>query len=262
MPTVQSAGVPIFYEVIGTGTPILLVHGFLSSFEGNWGQSGWTDFLVAQGRQVVGMDCRGHGRSGKPHDPRAYEGHQVADGVLAVMDAVGLDRVDIMGYSMGGRIAIDLLARFPERFSAVIAGGAGLRTALPDPSSLAAGGAALETDDVSTITNPAAHFMRQVAEGGPTDPTSNDLKALGAAYRSSGWYDPVDEASLHRVQAPVLVVIGEKDQGLALAQRLVETVSHGELVVLAGEDHASAARAQNYKDAVASFLKMHSFSVT
>ena len=82
----------------------------------------------------------------------------------------------------------------------------------------------------------------------------NDLKALAAAYRSSGWYDPVDEDSLRRVQVPLLVVMGEKDQGLALAQRLVETVSHGELVVLAGEDHASAARAQNYKDAVASFL--------
>ena len=69
MPTVDSAGVPIHYGVIGTGAPILLVHGYASSFEGNWGQSGWVDFLLAQGRQVVGVDTRGHGLSGRPYDP-------------------------------------------------------------------------------------------------------------------------------------------------------------------------------------------------
>ncbi len=47
MPTVDSAGVPIHYEVIGAGAPILLVHGYLSSFEGNWGQSGWVDFSLS-----------------------------------------------------------------------------------------------------------------------------------------------------------------------------------------------------------------------
>src|ERR1700751_937139 len=125
MPTVLSAGVPIHYEVIGTGTPILLVHGYLSSFEGNWGQSGWVDFLLARGRQVVGMDTRGHGLSGKPYDPRAYDGDQIPNYVIAVMYAVGLERTDVMGYSMGGRIVTSLLARIPKRFTSVIVGGAG-----------------------------------------------------------------------------------------------------------------------------------------
>src|SRR6478736_2205518 len=161
MSIVQSAGVPIYYEVAGDGLPIVLVHGFLCSFESNWGQSGWIDFLVAQGRQVVGVDCRGHGRSGKPHDPSAYDGHRMPDDVLAVMDAVGLERTDFMGYSMGGRIAINLLARVPERFSSVIAGGAGLRTMRRDQAAIIE---ALETDDVSSITDPVALFMRQFAE--------------------------------------------------------------------------------------------------
>jgi hypothetical protein len=60
MPAVNSAGVPIYYEVIETGAPILFLHGVLSSFEDNWRQSGGVDFLLAQDRQVVGMDCRGH----------------------------------------------------------------------------------------------------------------------------------------------------------------------------------------------------------
>jgi len=64
---------------------------------------------------VVGTDCRGHDRSDKPHDSSAYEDPQMPNDVLAVMDALGLERVDLMGYSMGGAIAINLLARHPGR---------------------------------------------------------------------------------------------------------------------------------------------------
>jgi pimeloyl-ACP methyl ester carboxylesterase len=97
MPFVMSAGVPIHYEVRGAGPPIVLVHGFASSLEGNWAQSGWVDFLVRRGRTVVGLDCRGHGLSGKPHDPDAYGGNHMPDDVLAVMDAVALERADNKG---------------------------------------------------------------------------------------------------------------------------------------------------------------------
>jgi pimeloyl-ACP methyl ester carboxylesterase len=86
---------------------------------GQLGQSGWIDFLMAQGRAVVGLDCRGYGRSGKPHDPGAYDHNQMADDVIAVMDAAALDRADVMGYFVGGRIAISFLARFPDRISRV-----------------------------------------------------------------------------------------------------------------------------------------------
>jgi pimeloyl-ACP methyl ester carboxylesterase len=269
MPTVQSAGVPIHYEVIGSGAPILLVHGYLSSFEGNWGQTGWVDFLIAQGRQVVGMDCRGHGLSGKPHDPSAYEGDHMSDDVIAVMDALGLARTDLMGYSMGGGIAVELLARIPERFTSVVAGGAGVRTARQDRTATIE---ALETDDVASITEPGALFMRRFAESRLTDPTSlagrdNDLKALAAALRATGGLggnlasDPARLTdALRRAQTPVLAVVGDKDSNLAEAQLLIETVPIGELVVLPGEDHLSAVSSQKYKEAVASFLKTHSLS--
>jgi pimeloyl-ACP methyl ester carboxylesterase len=169
MPVVDSTGVPIYYETTGQGPPIVLVHGYLSSFEGNWGQSGWIQFLVGQGRSVVGLDCRGHGRSGKPHDPAAYEHPRMPDDVLAVMDAVGLDRVDLMGYSMGGAIAIALLASHPDRFRSVIAGGAGLGNP-PDLKADTAIAAALETDDASTITDPVASFFRGEPCARPAQP--------------------------------------------------------------------------------------------
>jgi pimeloyl-ACP methyl ester carboxylesterase len=261
MPVVVSAGVPINYEIAGEGPPIVLVHGYLTSFEGNWGQSGWIEFLIGRGRSVIGLDCRGHGRSGKPHDPAAYEDPRMPDDVLAVMDAVGLGRVDLMGYSMGGYIGIALLARHPDRFRDVIVGGAGLGNP-PNLEVDAAIAAALEADDPSSITDPVAAFYREVAESRAQDPHSladrdPDLHALAAiARRRRGlrWVPDDAEARLRTVQVRLLAVVGDKDEALPQAQRLTETVPKAELVVLPGEDHLSAIRAQGYKDAVAAFL--------
>ena len=238
----------------------MLVHGYLSSLEGNWGQSGWIEFLVGDGRSVVGSDCRGHGRSGKPHDPAAYEDPRMPSDVLAVMDAAGLERVDLMGYSMGGAIAVALLARFPERFNSVIVGGAGLPVAARDPRRSAAIAAALEAEDVSTISDPVALFFRQFAESRAHDPHSfadvdPDLRALAAiSQRSSGVRSDV-AAALPQVQVPLLVVVGDKDETLPDSQRLSETVPNAQLVILPGEDHVSAIPAGAYKHAVAAFLR-------
>ena len=72
----------------------------------------------------------------------------MAEDVIAVMDAVGLERADMMGYSMGGRIAVSLLARYAGRFSSVVVGGAGLPPAVSDAPTRAAIAAALELDQV------------------------------------------------------------------------------------------------------------------
>jgi len=74
MPSLNVNGCPINYIVEGTGKPVMLIHGFASSLQGNWRAPGIVDAIVRSGRQVIAIDCRGHGRSGKPHDPAAYEG--------------------------------------------------------------------------------------------------------------------------------------------------------------------------------------------
>ena len=85
MPNTDSNGVPIHHEVIGKGQPIVLVHGFSSSFDRDWRGSGWIEFLVGEKRQVIGLDCRGHGKSGKPHSPESYAGNQVPNRRLACL---------------------------------------------------------------------------------------------------------------------------------------------------------------------------------
>jgi len=270
MPIVVSSGVPIHYEVIGAGPPIVLVHGFASSLEGNWGQTGWLDFLVSHGCTVVGVDCRGHGLSGTPHDPAAYGANQMPDDVLAVMDAAGLEHADIMGYSMGVGIALNLLARFPDRITSLIAGGqGGVRMPVEDPQSRIAIAEALEADDASTISDPRASSMRRFADSRAKNPDSlagrgNDLLGLGALWRSDVaaghllfYVDDEQESILRRREAPVLAVVGENDVSIRASRRLVEIIPHAELVVLPGYDHMSAVRADEYKDAVAAFLTSH-----
>jgi pimeloyl-ACP methyl ester carboxylesterase len=261
MPIVDSAGVPIYYEIAGEGPPILLVHGFLSSLEGLWRNSGWIEFLVGRGRSVIAMDCRGHGRSGKPYEAAAYEDPRIPRDVLAVMDVAGLQRVDLMGYSMGGAIALALLARFPERFRSVVVGGAGLPVAPRNPELGAAIAAALEADDVSTISNPVARFFREFAESRAHNPNSladlnPDLRALAAIARGGGLrsISDAEKEALKQIQVPLLVVVGDKDPALPDAQRLSDTVPSAQLVLLPGEDHLSAVPSAAYKEAVAIFL--------
>jgi pimeloyl-ACP methyl ester carboxylesterase len=261
MPFVHSADVPIHYEVVGAGPTIVLVHGFACSYESNWGQSGWIDFLVALGRTVIGLDIRGHGESGKPRDPAAYDLRLMAGDVLAVMDAAGAPHADLMGYSMGGTIAMELMVHAPERFNSVIVGGMGMVTTPVPPEDTAAIVAALATDDVSNISHPKALAQRQFAESRTHDPNSlatldPDMKALAACLATfHPQLDKVAKGALERAQLPLLTVVGEKDGLLVDAQRLSEIVPDAELVVLAGEDHASAVSAPAYKDAVAAFLQ-------
>jgi pimeloyl-ACP methyl ester carboxylesterase len=255
--SVDSAGVAIHYEVTGEGPPIVLVHGFASSLEANWARTGWIDFLVAQGHTVVVLDCRGHGLSGKPHDPKAYEGTQMADDVIAVMDAFGLHQSVLMGYSSGGAMAINLLARFPHRLTGAVVVGAGLLLASEAAAMIARNeviAEALLADDVSTITDPAALFFRNFALS-PEAGLDNDLKALGACCgRFLRDLAQVDEDALREVQVPLIAVIGDRDT-VPRAQRLAETAVGAQLVVLPGEDHLSSIRTQACKDAVAAFLR-------
>jgi pimeloyl-ACP methyl ester carboxylesterase len=248
MPTVHSGVVPVHYEVIGQGTPIVLMHGFSSSFEMDWRRNGWVDFLVGEGHQVIGVDCRGHGNSGKPHSPEAYAGNQIPDDVLAVMDAAGVERGHVMGYSMGALVTLNLLSRRPERFASAVAGGTGLPRPSTDPQRRAELAAALEAADAAAISDPTALQFRQSVER-----RGNDLLALAAFQRSE--QTQADQGALARLDLPLLLVVGENDEVAVAARQLAAVVRGAELVTLAGKDHQSALAAEEYKQAVGRFLR-------
>ena len=127
MPSFQNDGVDIAYLDEGEGEPVVLVHGFASTKEVNWVNPGWVSTLTRAGRRVIALDNRGHGASAKLYDPAAYHSAVMAEDVRALLDHLGIARADVMGYSMGARIAAFLALAHPERVRSVVLGGLGIR---------------------------------------------------------------------------------------------------------------------------------------
>lgn len=123
MTVVDNNGTDIYYEVAGSGPPLVLQHGRLGSGR-FWREHGYVAALEAD-RTLILIDARGHGYSAKPHDPDAYHPRDVASDVVAVIDDLGIETTDYFGYSMGGRIGFITAAYFGDRLNALIAGGAG-----------------------------------------------------------------------------------------------------------------------------------------
>lgn len=125
MPSFRNGAVEIAYLDEGEGDPIVLVHGFASSKNVNWVYPGWVSELTKAGRRVIALDNRGHGNSAKLYDPEDYHLGTMAGDVRALMDHLAIDRADVMGYSLGGRITAYLACYSPRgsarRFSAASA---------------------------------------------------------------------------------------------------------------------------------------------
>ena len=99
----------------GPGDPVLLIHGFASSHAVNWVNTLWVKTLTGAGYRVIAFDNRGHGRSDKLYDPAAYHSSIMAEDGRRLLDHLGLERADVMGYSMGGRITAHLALQHPDR---------------------------------------------------------------------------------------------------------------------------------------------------
>jgi pimeloyl-ACP methyl ester carboxylesterase len=119
----DAKGVKIHFLVEGTGEPVVLLHGLDSSARINWQMPGTIDAL-ARDHQVIAVDFPGCGESDKPADPAAY-GAQWIDDVILLLDHLNIRKAHIVGYSMGGMVALKLIAEHPERVISGTLGGAG-----------------------------------------------------------------------------------------------------------------------------------------
>ncbi len=119
----DSAGVKIHYVVQGKGEPVVLIHGLHSSAQMNWGMEGIID-LLAKDFQVIALDCRGHGQSGKPEAEGEY-GVKMVEDVARLLDHLKIGKAQIVGYSMGGMIAVKFIVTHPERTKSAVLGGMG-----------------------------------------------------------------------------------------------------------------------------------------
>jgi len=119
----DAKGVTIHYLVEGSGEPVILIHGLYSSATINWKAPG-TMAALADRHQVIALDLPGHGRSDKPDREDAY-GAQMADDVILLMDHLKIPKAHIVGYSLGGMVALKLIADHPDRVISGLLGGMG-----------------------------------------------------------------------------------------------------------------------------------------
>jgi pimeloyl-ACP methyl ester carboxylesterase len=244
-------GVPIAFERVGEGAPVVLVHGFGSSRAQNFKSTGWFGALAGSGFCVVAMDCRGHGESGKPHDERFYGHDRMAEDVRLVMDTAGLGAAFLLGYSMGGFIGLRLAAAHPQRIARLALGGVGAHylegPRIDAPDSRCRLAEALLTPDKETVADPRARLFRAFA-----DQPGKDRIALAACMRAMSPHLP--RTSLAALLQPVLVVCGERDEIAGRAEPLATAFSRGKAVTIPGRDHMSAVGDRKTRQAVIDFF--------
>jgi pimeloyl-ACP methyl ester carboxylesterase len=259
----DSNGVPIHYADKGGGAPVVLIHGFTGSAARHWGAPGVIQALETAGYRVIAMDCRGHGESGKPHDPSRYGLEMVGD-VIRLLDHLRIDRAHVVGYSMGGAIANQLLVRYPRRLITVTLLGAGwegedLKTLTAQFAALAEG---FDKKDASWL-------LRAVGPSGQKAPTPeeiaaanaslfarNDGEALAAAARGLLPLYEISADSLRAVSLPVLAIVGDQDTfNLEGVKRMAGIVPGMEVVRLPGATHASSVRPSS--EPLVAFLNKH-----
>jgi pimeloyl-ACP methyl ester carboxylesterase len=244
----DSDGVSIAYLDEGprNAHAVILVHGFASSAADNWVNPGWVRVLSEAGYRVIALDNRGHGESAKLYTQEAYATPAMAEDVRALMDHLGLVRADVMGYSLGARIAAFLALNHQRRVRSLIFGGLGINMVrgLAGTGPIAA---ALEARTIDDVTNPTAKTFRAFAEQ-----TGSDLKALAHCIRGSRV--PITEEMLTHLACPVLIAVGTEDVIGGPAAGLAALITGAQVLDIPRRDHMRAVGDKVYKHGVLEFL--------
>ncbi|MEE1622525.1 alpha/beta fold hydrolase [Zafaria sp. Z1313] len=233
-------GTRVSFDVEGRGPAVVLLHGSALS-RAIWRGLGYVKALK-EDFTVLRADLRGHGRSGKPHDPGAYAMELVASDVLAAMDAAGIGSAAVVGYSFGGRTAFSLAAGAPERVERIASLGGTFRSAAGQVERIFFDGYldALRDGGMQAFVDGFA------AAGRPLDPATraaflaNDPQALVAYFERTEVQEGLPEEELARLELPALLMAGGRDRGrLEDARRAAELMPAARFAELPGRTHAS-----------------------
>jgi pimeloyl-ACP methyl ester carboxylesterase len=233
-------GVNLFYVDEGEGRPVVLLHGFAADAVVNFERSGVIDLLLGEGFRVIALDARGHGRSDKPTDIEAYTGDAVRRDVTALFDALGLENALMIGYSVGGDIALRFAASDNRAAALVLIG---LGTAEDDvtvrDARFANVVAALQQDDDS----PDGAF--------PLMP-GLDKKSMLAYLQSEA--SPFERRPA-RIDKPSVLIVGDEDTVAGDPEPLA--ARYGSRLVRVPGSHFSAHASAQAHQTILEFLRAH-----
>jgi len=214
-------GIRIRYAIYGSGSPVIFLHGGLANSD-YWGEQ---VPAVAARHTVILMDSRGHGRSTRDARPYGYD--LMADDVVALMDALQIPKADIVGWSDGGIIGIDLALRHKDRIGKVFAFAANTRTSGV-------------VEDVEKNPTFAAFIARAGKEYAALSATPNEYSAFVDQISKMWFAEPNwTDAELEAIDTPVLVVDGDHDEAIKRAhtEYIAATIPHAGLLILPNVSH-------------------------
>ena len=251
MPSFHNADIRLHFEARGAGRPLVFLHGGTVDFRSNYAAFGWPGRFIARGYRVVGLDFRGHGRSDKPHDAGSYGTANFATDVVALLDHLRLDHVDLVAYSIGTAVALHLLQIIPVRLGrvALVATGDGLIGLPPHEFSRVLPALAVvagRSEYPRDLPRHAAAYWTFI------ESTGGDRAAMKAFAEAR--YPPLSVAAAHAIKHPVLVVSGDNDRVLGRGPRLAGALGNARYLEVAGADHFSLAADGTVQDAVANFI--------
>jgi pimeloyl-ACP methyl ester carboxylesterase len=257
----DSKGVKIHYLVEGRGEPVVLIHGYAANIQFQWVLPGILRAL-AKDYQVIALDLRGHGQSGKPHDPRMY-GMEVVEDIVRLLDHLKIKKAHVVGYSMGAYIALKLITTHPDRVLSATLGGGGWAKRLEADFRDALAQSLEQGKGIGPLLlrlNPPGRpkpTEEQIKIVSTLVMAVNDVKALVALTRGLNDVFTIPEADLKRCKVPTLCLVGELDPLKQAADDLKGHLSDLKIVVIPGADHMNAFWRPQFLPALKRFLAEH-----
>jgi pimeloyl-ACP methyl ester carboxylesterase len=234
---VHTGGADIHYISVGNGPAVLLLHGGLSNRLSWFAQLPW---LVESACRVVLLDTRGHGESGLGRAALSYR--RLAADAIAVLDALGIARADVVGWSDGGNTALMLGLGWPQRVRRIVAISANFSPAGLTPHA--------RGEDLAPSRGLAYWWRRWWTGAGER------LRMLEARIKHLWHSRPnLQRSDLRRITAPCLVIVGEADVvSVTHARQMAENLAQGTLDIIAGGHFTPVTHARRVKALIAGFL--------
>jgi 2-succinyl-6-hydroxy-2,4-cyclohexadiene-1-carboxylate synthase len=238
-------------EISGEGFPFLLLHGFTGD------SSTWKPFYDKWGKhsKLIIPDLIGHGKTDSPEDATRYQIENVASDLIEILDQLGIEQVDLLGYSMGGRLALAFAILYPNRLRKLI-----LESSSPGLSSEEEREARRMKDgelaefirgkgiksfvdyweciplfsSMKRLPLDAQKTIRKQRLANNTVGLSNSLEGMGTGAQASFW------ESLHLLRNEVLLVTGEIDEKFCrIAEKMIEEIKNGKWITIKNSGHAN-----------------------